>query len=98
MVESPQPICSIHLDDVTAARVRKNAHTSLLVERRQSDEANQCMGMIRRPWWSKENLGQSGQRLKKIYLSHKKKIRTKIQITNTHNIQVKHTVLYFHVQ
>ncbi len=27
-------------------------HTSLLVERRQSDEANQCMGMIRRPWWS----------------------------------------------
>ncbi len=25
-------------------------HTSLLVERRQSDEANQCMGMIRRPW------------------------------------------------
>ncbi len=27
-------------------------HTSLLVERRQSDEPNQCMGMIRRPWWS----------------------------------------------
>ncbi len=27
-------------------------HTSLLVERRQSDESNQCMGMIRRPWWS----------------------------------------------
>ncbi len=27
-------------------------HTSLLVERRQSDEVNQCMGMIRRPWWS----------------------------------------------
>ncbi len=27
-------------------------HTSLLVERRQSDEANQCIGMIRRPWWS----------------------------------------------
>ncbi len=27
-------------------------HTSLLVERRQSDEANQCMEMIRRPWWS----------------------------------------------
>ncbi len=27
-------------------------HTSLLVERKQSDEANQCMGMIRRPWWS----------------------------------------------
>ncbi len=31
------------------------AHTSLLVERRQSDEANQCMGMIRRPWWSEAN-------------------------------------------
>ncbi len=30
-------------------------HTSLLVERRQSDEANQCMGMIRRPWWSESN-------------------------------------------
>ncbi len=27
-------------------------HTSLLVERRPSDEANQCMGIIRRPWWS----------------------------------------------
>ncbi len=27
-------------------------HTSLLVERRQNDEANQRMGMIRRPWWS----------------------------------------------
>ncbi len=27
-------------------------HTILLVERRQSNEANQCMGMIRRPWWS----------------------------------------------
>ncbi len=26
------------------------------------------------------------------------KIRTKIQITNTHNIQVKQTVLYFQVQ
>ncbi len=30
-------------------------HTSLLVERRQRDEANQCMGMIRRPWWSEAN-------------------------------------------
>jgi len=29
-------------------------HTSLLVERRQSDEANQCMGTIR-PWWSEAN-------------------------------------------
>ncbi len=29
--------------------------TSLLVERRQRDEANQCMGMIRRPWWSEAN-------------------------------------------
>ncbi len=27
-------------------------HTSLLVERRQSDAANLCMGVIRRPWWS----------------------------------------------
>ncbi len=27
-------------------------HTSLLVERRQSDEANQCMEMIRMSWWS----------------------------------------------
>ncbi len=30
-------------------------HTSLLVERRLSDEANQCVGMIRRPWWSEAN-------------------------------------------
>ncbi len=30
-------------------------HTSLLVERRQSDEANQCMGMIRRPWCQRPN-------------------------------------------
>ncbi len=30
-------------------------HTSLSVERRESDEANQCMGMIRRPWWSEDN-------------------------------------------
>ncbi len=33
----------------------RSPHTSLLVERRQSDEANQCMGMIRRPWWSEAN-------------------------------------------
>ncbi len=30
-------------------------HTSLLVERRPSDEANQCMGMIWRPRWSEAN-------------------------------------------
>ncbi len=30
-------------------------HTSLLMERRWCDEANQCMGMIRRPWWSEAN-------------------------------------------
>ncbi len=35
-------------------------HTSLLVERRQSDEANQCRRMIRRPWWS-EAMGEFGQ-------------------------------------
>ncbi len=46
-------------------------HTSLLVERRQSDEANQCMGIIRRPWWSDlANLGQSGQRYIMLYLSY----------------------------
>jgi len=31
-------------------------HTSLLVERRQSDEGNQYMEMIRRPWWTVANL------------------------------------------
>ncbi len=36
-------------------------HTSLLVERRQSDEANQCMGMIRRPWWWQRPMGKFGQ-------------------------------------
>ncbi len=51
----PPPVCSIHLDDATAAILRQNAHhtTSLLVERRQSDEANQCMGWLR---------GHDGQR------------------------------------
>ncbi len=43
----PPPVCSIHLNDATAARTPP--HTSLLMERRPSDEANQCMGMIRRP-------------------------------------------------
>ncbi len=38
-------------DDSHSAPER-TPHTSLLVERRQGDEANQCMGMIRRPWWS----------------------------------------------
>ncbi len=46
----PPPVCSIHLDDATAAIVPEcPPHTSLLVERRPSDEANQCMEMIRRP-------------------------------------------------
>ncbi len=31
---------------------KRPPHTSLLVERRQSDEANQNMGIIRRPWRS----------------------------------------------
>jgi len=30
----------------------RTPHTSLLVERRQSDEANWYLGMIRRPWWT----------------------------------------------
>ncbi len=30
-------------------------HTGLLVERRQSDEANLCMGISWRPWWSEAN-------------------------------------------
>ncbi len=33
---------------------KRPTHTSLLVDR-QSDEANQCMEMIRRPWWSEAN-------------------------------------------
>ncbi len=44
-------------------------------------------------------LGQSGQRLKKKYiLSFLLKKRTNIHITNTYNIQIKQTVLYFQVQ
>ncbi len=47
--ESPQPpsVCSIHLNDMTAAIVCQNIpHTPAY---RQSDEANQCIGIIRRP-------------------------------------------------
>ncbi len=71
--EYPQlpPMCSIHLDDATAAIVHQNAHhTSAYWWRGDSDEANQCMGMIRRPWWSEANLGQSGQRYKMLYISY----------------------------
>ncbi len=34
--------------------IQRPPHTSLLVKRRQSDEAN-GMGIIRRPWWSENN-------------------------------------------
>ncbi len=43
-------------DDVTAPIVRQNTpHTPAYWWRGDSDEANQCMGMIRRPWWSEDN-------------------------------------------
>ncbi len=46
----PPPVCSIHLDDVTAAIVRQNTTTHQLTGGEEtSDEANQCVGMIRRP-------------------------------------------------
>ncbi len=46
----PPPVCSIHLDDATAAIVRQNPHhTPAYWWRGDIDEANQCMGMIRRP-------------------------------------------------
>ncbi len=52
----PPPVCSIHLDDATAAILRQNAqHTPAYRWRGDSDEVNQCMGMIRRPWWSEAN-------------------------------------------
>ncbi len=45
----PPPVCSIHLDDATAAILRQNAHhTPAYWWRGDSDEANQCMEMIRR--------------------------------------------------
>ncbi len=44
----PTPMGSIHLDNATAAIVLQNTH-QLQVERRESDAANQCMGVIRRP-------------------------------------------------
>ncbi len=56
--ESPHPplMCSIHLDDATVAILCQNAHhTPAYWWRGDSDEANQCMGMIRRPWWSEAN-------------------------------------------
>ncbi len=49
----PPPVCSI---EATAAIVCQNAHhTPSYWWRGDSDEANQCMGMIRRPWWSEAN-------------------------------------------
>ncbi len=52
-LHSPPPMCSIRLDAATAAIARQNAHhTPAYWWRGDSDEANQCMGMIRRPWWS----------------------------------------------
>ncbi|CAM4574724.1 unnamed protein product [Leuciscus chuanchicus] len=50
--ESPQPppVCSTNLDDATAAILCQNAHhTPAYWWRGDSDEANQYMGMIRRP-------------------------------------------------
>ncbi len=50
------PVCSIHLDDATAAILRQNAHqTPAYWWRGDRDEANQFMEMIRRPWWSEAN-------------------------------------------
>ncbi len=52
----PPPVCSIHLDDVTAAILRQNAHhTPAYWWRGDSDAANLCVGMIRRLWWSEAN-------------------------------------------
>ncbi len=49
----PPPVCSIHLDDATATILHQNAHhTPAYWWRGDSDAANLCMGMIRRPWWS----------------------------------------------
>ncbi len=47
----PPPMCSIHLDDVTAAILRQNAHHTPAYWWRGDRvmKANQCMGMIRRP-------------------------------------------------
>ncbi len=46
----PPPVCSIHLDDATAALVHQNAHhTPAYWWRGDRDEANQCMGIFRRP-------------------------------------------------
>ncbi len=46
----PPPMCSIHLDDAMAAILHQNTHhTPVYWWRGDSDEANQCMGMIKRP-------------------------------------------------
>ncbi len=42
----PSPVCSIHLDDATVALVHQNIHHTPAYWRRQSDEANQCMGWL----------------------------------------------------
>ncbi len=61
--ESPQPppVCSIHLDDSTAAILRQNAHhTPAYWWRGDGDEPNQCMGIIRRHDGQRP-MGQFGQ-------------------------------------
>ncbi len=54
----PPPVCSIHLDNATAAILRHNAHHTPAYWWRGDKE---MMGIIRRPWWSEANLGQSGR-------------------------------------
>ncbi len=54
--ESPHPPTNVQHPpgwcDGSHSAPERPPHTSLLMERRQSDEANQCMRMIRRTWWS----------------------------------------------
>ncbi len=55
----PPPMCSIHLDDATAAIVCQSTHHTPAYWWRGDRvmKAYQCIGMIRRPWWSEANGG-----------------------------------------
>ncbi len=56
----PPPVCSIHLDDATAATAQRRQcahHTPATGGEEREIEPIKLMGIIRRPWWSEASGG-----------------------------------------